>query len=61
MLRAATGRDVITEAAGTGTSIGAALLAGTADLKPTGEPVADPGPSWWPYAIAWRVAAQAAS
>jgi sugar (pentulose or hexulose) kinase len=61
MLGAATGRDVITEAAGTGTSIGAALLAGRADLKPTGEPVTDPGPSWWPYAIAWRVAAQAKS
>ena len=59
MLRAATGRDVITEAAGTGTSIGAALLAGHADLKPGGETVPDPGPSWWAYSVAWRVAAQA--
>jgi sugar (pentulose or hexulose) kinase len=61
MLRVATGRDVITEAAGTGTSIGAALLAGTANPKPTGELVSDPGPSWWPYAIAWRLGAQTAS
>jgi sugar (pentulose or hexulose) kinase len=60
MLRAATGREVITEAAGTGTSIGAALLAGKADLKPGGEAVPDPGPGWWAYAVAWRVAAQAA-
>ena len=59
MLRAATGRDVITEAAGTGTSIGAALLAGHADLKPGGETIPDPGPSWWAYSVAWRVAAQA--
>jgi sugar (pentulose or hexulose) kinase len=59
MLRTATGRDVIIEAAGTGTSIGAALLAGMVELKPGGEPVADPGPSWWPYSVAWRVAAQA--
>jgi sugar (pentulose or hexulose) kinase len=59
MLRAATGRDVIIEAAGTGTSIGAALLAGHADLKPGGETVADPGPAWWAYSVAWRVAAQA--
>lgn len=59
MLRTATGRDVIIEAAGTGTSIGAALLASHADLKPGGETVPDPGPAWWPYAIAWRVAAQA--
>jgi sugar (pentulose or hexulose) kinase len=61
MLRAATGREVITEAAGTGTSIGAALLAGKADLKPGGEPVADPGPSWRAYSVAWRVAAHAAA
>ncbi len=59
MLRAATGREVITEAAGTGTSIGAALLAGSVDLRPGGEFVPDPGPSWWAYAIAWRVATQA--
>jgi sugar (pentulose or hexulose) kinase len=61
MLRAATGRDVITEAAGTGTSIGAALLAGHGELKPDGETVADPGPAWWAYSVAWRVAAQAAT
>jgi sugar (pentulose or hexulose) kinase len=61
MLRAATGRDVISEAGGTGTSIGAALLAGNADLRPGGEPVADPGPAWWAYSVAWRVAAQAAT
>jgi len=61
MLRAATGREVITEAAGTGTSIGAALLAGMVELKPGGEAVDDPGPSWWPYSVAWRVAAQAAA
>jgi len=59
MLRAATGREVITEAAGTGTSIGAALLAGHGDLKAGGEPVADPGPAWSAYADAWRAAAQA--
>ncbi len=59
MLRAATGRDVVTEAAGTGTSIGAALLAGPADLRAGGQPVPDPGPSWWAYSVAWRVAAQA--
>ena len=59
MLRAATGRDVIAEAAGTGTSIGAALLAGHADLRPGGAPVPDPGPAWWAYSVAWRVAAQA--
>ena len=61
MLRAATGRDVITTAGGTGTSIGAALLAVHADLKPAGETVADPGPAWWAYSVAWRVAAQAAA
>jgi sugar (pentulose or hexulose) kinase len=61
MLRTATGREVITEAAGTGTSIGAALLASMIDLKPGGESVPDPGPSWWPYSVAWRVAAQAAT
>jgi len=61
MLRAATGREVITEAAGTGTSIGAALLAGRADLSPGGDSVPDPGPPWWAYAVAWRVAAQAAA
>jgi sugar (pentulose or hexulose) kinase len=61
MLRAATGRDVITQAAGTGTSIGAALLAGHGELKPAGETVPDPGPSWWAYGVAWRVAAQAAT
>jgi sugar (pentulose or hexulose) kinase len=61
MLRAATGRDVITEAAGTGTSIGAALLAGHGELKPDGETVADPGPAWWAYSVAWRVASQAAT
>jgi sugar (pentulose or hexulose) kinase len=58
MLRVATGRDVIIEAAGTGTSIGAAFLAGNANLRPAGEPIADPGPTWWPYSVAWRVAAQ---
>ena len=56
MLRAATGRDVIIEAAGTGTSIGAALLAGKADLRPSGSSVPDPGPQWRAYADAWRVA-----
>ncbi|HZY69092.1 MAG TPA: FGGY family carbohydrate kinase, partial [Devosia sp.] len=61
MLRAATGRDVVTEAAGTGTSIGAALLAGSADLKPAGEPVADPGPSWRDYAARWRAEVQTAT
>jgi sugar (pentulose or hexulose) kinase len=61
MLRAATGRDVITEAAGTGTSIGAALLAGHGELKAGGETVPDPGPAWWAYSVAWRVAAQAAA
>jgi sugar (pentulose or hexulose) kinase len=61
MLRAATGRDVITEAAGTGTSIGAALLAGMAHLTPGGEAVEDPGPAWAAYAAAWREAVQAAA
>ncbi len=56
MLRAATGRDVITEAAGTGTSIGAALLASMVDLTPRGETVPDPGPRWAAYADAWRAA-----
>ncbi|RYE11354.1 MAG: carbohydrate kinase [Hyphomicrobiales bacterium] len=56
MLRAATGRDVIIEAAGTGTSIGAALLAGDANLKPGGETISDPGSSWSAYAAAWREA-----
>ena len=56
MLRAATGRDVVTEPAGTGTSIGAALLAGAAALKPSGTPVPDPGPDWAAYAAAWRAA-----
>lgn len=56
MLRAATGRDVITEAAGTGTSIGAALLASMVDLTPGGETVPDPGPRWAAYADAWRAA-----
>lgn len=58
MLRAATGRDVITEAAGTGTSIGAALLVGHTDLKAGGESVPDPGPAWAAYAEAWRTAAR---
>jgi sugar (pentulose or hexulose) kinase len=61
MLRAATGREVITTAAGTGTSIGAALLAGHGELKPAGETVPDPGPAMWAYSVAWRVAAQAAT
>ncbi|MEO6012328.1 MAG: FGGY-family carbohydrate kinase [Devosia sp.] len=56
MLRAATGRDIIIEAAGTGTSIGAALLAGKASLKPAGQVVDDPGPQWRAYADSWRAA-----
>jgi sugar (pentulose or hexulose) kinase len=61
MLRADTGRDVVTESAGTGTSVGAALLARHRDLSPVGDAVDDPGPSWKYYAAAWRTAAEAAS
>ncbi len=56
MLRAATGRDVVIEAAGTGTSIGAALLAGRASLKPSTTLAPDPGAAWAAYASSWRAA-----
>jgi sugar (pentulose or hexulose) kinase len=57
MLRAATGRDVVAEGAGTGTSIGAALLAATARPSlPAAPPVALPPPTMATYATAWRAA-----
>ena len=58
MLRAATGRDVVIEAAGTGTSIGAALLAGRASHQAGRNLAPDPGSAWAGYAAAWRAAAR---
>jgi sugar (pentulose or hexulose) kinase len=54
MLGAATGREVIAAPAGSGTSIGAALLAGGHNPKPNGQTVAAGGPAWAAYAAEWR-------
>jgi sugar (pentulose or hexulose) kinase len=54
MLGAATGREVIAAPAGSGTSIGAALLAGGHNPKPNGKAVAAGGPAWAAYATEWR-------
>jgi sugar (pentulose or hexulose) kinase len=56
MLRAATGRPVEIESAGTGTSIGAALLTGTAARHLESRPVPDADMRWRRYAQSWRTA-----
>ena len=57
MLATATGRPVIRQSGSTGTSVGAALLAGDWNALPsaTGETVQS-RPEWRPYADAWRAA-----
>ena len=62
MLAAATGRDVVATGAGTGTSVGAALLAG-GDQASTTRAVDDvtissPGEVWDDYARRWREAVE---
>lgn len=57
MLRAATGRGLIAEAASTGTSIGAALLVGRTQSADRIAPVIPaPDPRWSAYAAHWRTA-----
>jgi sugar (pentulose or hexulose) kinase len=60
MLAAASGRQVIAAGAGTGTSIGAALLASEASPNEgtiEAEPVTWPGSKWQTYAAQWRARA----
>ncbi|MEO6394331.1 MAG: FGGY-family carbohydrate kinase [Devosia sp.] len=61
MLRAATGRDVIIAATGTGTSAGAAMLAMPSPAAPElpDRPVAIPPAAWAEYAADWRAAVAA--
>lgn len=58
MLRAATGREVLSETQGTGTSIGAALLTGKRRGVPRDLPAGDRGPLWSSYAKRWRDAVE---
>jgi sugar (pentulose or hexulose) kinase len=54
MLRAAVGRPVELEPAGTGTAIGAALLTGAKPQRRAGQPVPNEGMGWSRYAQKWR-------